>query len=238
MKTTEKIVRKATVIVMNPIVVIAFFTLVLFTACSQSADDLVGSNSSSNPNSAQLAQSIALPLEPLNEHELHYLQLMREEEKLAKDVYYTLYKKWNARVFLNIMASEQKHMQAVQQLLQKYELLDPITDTTVGVFSDTTLQDLYDQLTVKGSTSLLDAYTVGATIEDLDIFDLQEALIFTDNQDLTIVWGNLRRGSENHLRAFHGQIMSLGGTYSSQFISSEELEIIVSTSVGKKNRHN
>lgn len=171
----------------------------------------------------------ALPVEALNENELSYLQLMREEEKLARDVYSTLYEKWKINIFLNILSSEQDHTDAVLVLLQKYNLLDPVTDNTIGVFSNSHLQELYNQLVTQGNVSALDAYKVGATIEDLDIYDLKEALLTTDNQDITLVWENLSLGSRNHMRSFYGQIMGQGGTYTSQFITQTDLEAIINT---------
>jgi len=44
---------------------------------------------------------------------------MIEEEKLARDVYMTLYKIWRAKTFGNIALSEVTHMQMVQALLEK-----------------------------------------------------------------------------------------------------------------------
>jgi hypothetical protein len=38
---------------------------------------------------------------------------MREEEKLAHDVYMTLYEKWGQQIFKNIAASEETHTNAV-----------------------------------------------------------------------------------------------------------------------------
>lgn len=53
---------------------------------------------------------------------------MREEEKLARDVYLELYETWDLPVFYNIAQSEQTHMGAVKTLIEKYNLKDPITD--------------------------------------------------------------------------------------------------------------
>ncbi len=56
------------------------------------------------------------------------LLFMREEEKLARDVYLVLFDKWGLRVFENIAESEQRHMDAVLYLLGKYGLDDPARD--------------------------------------------------------------------------------------------------------------
>ena len=169
-----------------------------------------------------------LPLEDLNEAEKSSLLKMREEEKLARDVYLTLGKKWDINVFQNIPEAEQRHMDAVATLLERYELDDPVTDDTVGVFSSEEFSQLYEQLVEDGSRSLADALTVGATIEDLDIFDLNEALAGDiDNQDIRQVYGNLVRGSRNHMRAFTGQLEGQGKDYTPQYLSEDELAAIL-----------
>lgn len=66
-----------------------------------------------------------LPHENLNEVEIADLTLMREEEKLARDVYWALGDIWTFRIFANISQSEQVHMDAMLALLEKYELQDP-----------------------------------------------------------------------------------------------------------------
>lgn len=65
----------------------------------------------------------------------------------------------------------------------------------------------------QGSSSLLDGLVVGCTIEDLDILDLKNHLLEVDNQDFTLVFNNLMRGSRNHLRSFYANVLFSGGTY-------------------------
>jgi hypothetical protein len=52
------------------------------------------------------------------------LALMREEEKLAHDIYKTLATQWNLKIFRNIGAAEQHHMERVHSLLDYYQLPD------------------------------------------------------------------------------------------------------------------
>ncbi|MBA2864367.1 DUF2202 domain-containing protein [Methanococcus maripaludis] len=166
-------------------------------------------------------------VEELSQEEINGLILMREEEKLARDVYLELYDIWGQQIFLNIANSENTHTNAVKLLLDKYNLTDPVTDDTRGVFTNQDLTELYTSLVETGSTSLLDALMVGATVEDLDIYDLQRLNEISDNQDITAVYDNLEKGSRNHLRSFTKVIETNGGTYEPQYISeSEYLEII------------
>ncbi|NPA14853.1 MAG: DUF2202 domain-containing protein [Aquificae bacterium] len=175
----------------------------------------------------------SLPKQSLSQEEIKDLLHMREEEKLARDVYLTLYKKWHLPVFRNIARSEQWHMDMVGTLLKKYNLPDPVEETgdRIGVFKDQHLQELYNQLVAKGEKSLIGALQVGATIEDLDIHDLEEALKRTDNRDIQIVYTNLMKGSRNHMRAFVGLLKRFGGSYTPQYISKEEFEKIISTPI-------
>jgi hypothetical protein len=169
---------------------------------------------------------------PLNDTEKQWLIHMREEEKLARDVYLTLYERWGLPIFKNIARSEQNHMDAIKVLLDKYNLTDPVEETgdEIGKFVDPKLQELYNQLVEEGSKSIVDALKVGATIEDLDIKDLEEAISQTDNEDIKLVYENLMRGSRNHLRAFESMLRQYGSSYQCQFISQEECNEIISTS--------
>jgi len=181
-------------------------------------------------NQTQVTQQISsLPVETISAAEKNGLLVMREEEKLAKDVYATLYKKWNLNVFNNISNSEETHTSAVLSLLQKYNIPDPVGNNAVGVFENVTLQKLYTDLVAKGSVSLLEGVKVGATIEDLDIKDLQDYLKEVNNQDITYVYQNLTKGSRNHLRSFYSQVLAQKGTYSAQFISQSEFDAIINS---------
>ncbi len=170
-----------------------------------------------------------LPLQDLSAVEEVGLNKMREEEKLARDVYQVLYEKWNHRTFSQIARSEQQHMDAVKALFDKYNLVDPVTDSTVGVFTDPELQKLYNTLVAKGEQSLLDALQVGATIEDLDIKDLYDLLEQTDNTDIQTVYQNLVKGSRNHLRAFSYQLSLIGASYEAQFLTTDQVNDIITS---------
>ena len=170
-----------------------------------------------------------LPNELISTAESTSLVFMREEEKLARDVYITMINKWGSKIFSNISTSEQTHMDAILMLLNKYNIPDPVGSNPVGVFNNTTLQNLYNQLVADGNMSVLNAYKVGATIEDLDIFDLTNALKDIDNQDIRLVYSMLTKGSRNHLRSFYGNILKVGGTYTPQYITQAEFDAIISS---------
>jgi hypothetical protein len=142
----------------------------------------------------------------LNDTEINSLIYMREEEKLARDVYLYLYDKWNIPIFRNIAASEQEHTDAVKSLLTQYGVQDPAATASEGEFTNPELQELYNQLIQQGSVSREDALKVGVIVEEKDIRDLEAGLANTTNSDIKIVYGNLLRGSNNHLSAFNTQL--------------------------------
>lgn len=147
-------------------------------------------------------------LATLTDSEKSTMIYIREEEKLARDVYITLYEFWGAPIFSNISASEQRHMDAVLNLLLKYGVPDPVAGKGVGQFTDA-FQQIYDDLVFQGQQSLLDAFMVGRAIEEMDIDDLLQAMDETVKTDLDTVYGNLLNGSYNHLNAFNTHIASL-----------------------------
>ena len=166
---------------------------------------------------------------PLSEEEKQGLLSMRQEEKLARDVYLALYDQWQIRTYRNIRNAEQRHMEAIGRAIERYDLDDPITDDTPGVFADPRFTALYDELITKGSVSLLEGLKVGALIEEMDIADLRDELETTNHPDLQRVYENLQRGSRNHLRAFAAQIKNAGGSYEAQYLAQEDFDKIASS---------
>jgi hypothetical protein len=192
------------------------------------------STSVSNVNTQTHYQDLlALPKEDLSNDEKEALLFMREEEKLARDVYLTLGEKYDLSVFNNIAKAEQKHMDTIKLLLDKYGLTDSVSSNDTGKFNNQTLAGLYTDLVNKGSVSELEALKIGATIEDLDIKDLKNDLAKTDNQDIKQVFESLEKGSENHLRSFVRNIENQGGSYSPQYISQADYDTILASSNGQ-----
>ncbi|MFO0667934.1 MAG: DUF2202 domain-containing protein [Polyangiaceae bacterium] len=164
---------------------------------------------------------------PLSADEVHALTFTREEEKLARDVYMVLESR--GPTFSNIRQSEQTHMDAVEALLDRYDLADPAQGKAAGAFQDATLQKLYEELVREGSVSPLAAMQVGAAIEELDIRDIQMAREHVTHADIANTFDNLTRGSRNHLRAFYGQVQAMGGTYEPRYIDARSFRAIVSS---------
>lgn len=171
-----------------------------------------------------------------NENELATLTLqeqqdllfLREEEKLARDVYLYSSDLYGDVIFNQIASSEQQHMDQVLILLNDYGLEDP-SSLERGVFQDQALQDLYNDLTTASEVSLSKALTVGATIEDLDINDLTFFESQTLKADLLSVYDQLKCGSKNHLRSYTDRLNMLGVDYDPQYLSIDEYNSILSS---------
>ncbi|MDB4583904.1 DUF2202 domain-containing protein [Draconibacterium sp.] len=170
----------------------------------------------------------------LTDTEKKGIQLMREEEKLAHDVYQVLYKKWELPVFNNISNSEARHIDAVGSLIDNFGLKDPIINQA-GKFQNKELTDLYKTLTKKGSKSLIAALEVGAFIEEIDIQDLQDLIDQTSNETIQMVYGNLLRASGNHLRAFTGQLSARSNDYVPQVLTEKQFRAILDTPPSGRN---
>jgi len=155
------------------------------------------------------------------------LLLMREEEKLARDLYVALGQRHDLPVFERIAQSEQRHMDAVANLLDRYDLSDPAAGQAAGAFTDPEIQKLYDDLLARGSQSLVEALRVGALVEEVDIADLREQLDATHREDLRLVYDNLLRGSRNHLRAFVRNLDAEGESYTAQHLPDGDVAAIV-----------
>ena len=189
----------------------------MFSGCSPSLSENGTLKSNISPQEENLVieedmldseNSISTNTQALSQEERDSLIHMREEEKLAQDVYLTLYDTWGKNIFQNIAASEATHTDAVANLLKQFGIEDPVTEETRGVFQNPELQALYNTLVEQGKKSLLDALIVGATVEDLDIQDIEAYRAIVKNSDILRVYENLQRGSRNHMRSFVKNIKS------------------------------
>lgn len=208
--------------------------IVTMLACALLLSAMTQQTNAAPKRGRRVPRACAAPLldqavEELTAEEAATLIHMREEEKLARDVYLALHKTWGLRIFANIAASEQKHTDALANLLARHGIADPVVDDTPGVLVEEELGELYKALVASGTESLANALIVGATVEDLDIADLEIAIAETDRPDLRRVYTNLLRGSENHLRAFVAWLAQQNQTYTPQFISQARFDEIIGT---------
>lgn len=168
------------------------------------------------------------PETALTGSEVEGLIFMREEEKLARDVYLKLYETYPLFPFRNISRSEQTHMNAIKILLDRYEIEDPVAEDVRGKFNNEELQDLYNQLISRGIESEIEALKIGCAIEEIDILDLQKELDENvESPDVKFVYTNLKRASGYHLRAFVRNLEVRGVAYEPQYLDSNTYDDIV-----------
>jgi hypothetical protein len=165
------------------------------------------------------------------------LIFMREEEKLAHDVYVTFYQQYGLSIFNNIANSEAMHMSSVKTLLDRYGLADPAAGNSAGEFENADLQALNNQLVAQGRLSLSAALKVGAAIEEIDILDLEARLATTTHSDIQQVYASLLNASYNHLRSFVGTLKTqTGEVYQPQYLDAATYQSIIGGTSGKGRR--
>lgn len=178
---------------------------------------------------ATMGSAVVVPGSVLTSHEIAHMRYMREEEKLAGDVYQYFAQQWTAPIFSKIAQAEQRHTEVVLGLLNRYGIPDPAAGAGPGQFADRNLADLYEVLVKKGTLSLAEALMVGGLIEEVDIADLENAVASTNRQDIIQVYENIHRGSRNHLRSFARALAQLGITYQPQKLGAAEVQAILSS---------
>lgn len=207
--------------------------VLLLSSCEKGGPMDTGQENLTQSLAAVQSSVTNLPLETLDSAERERILFIREEEKLAYDVYQMLFDRYGVKIFQNIPNSEMSHMEAMLSIIKKYQLIDPMDKNPRGIFTDPALQSLYNALVSQGQVSLLAAYQVGAKIEELDIYDLNKSIAVTNNQDVKLVYDFLNKGSRNHLRSFYKNLSNAGGTYSPVYISLAEFTAIVTTPTEK-----
>jgi len=164
----------------------------------------------------------------LDETEIDHLVFIREEEKLARDVYLSLYQKWGNPVFAKIAESEQAHMDAMANLLSFYGIDDPVTNDVIGAYTNQDIGDLFQDLINWGLLSEKDALLVGGYIEEYDILDIWKAYEETDEVRIQRVYQNLYEGSYNHLDAFvYNYELLTGESYVPQLLSKTQYDLVM-----------
>ncbi len=179
--------------------------LVASMGCTEFPEVLDDSITADSAGDSELMKSENKSVASLTEQETDGLFYMREEEKLAHDVYYQFYEWYGRTIFFNICESEQKHTDAVLHLLNIYGLTDPAS-ATIGIFNNEILQALYNKLIEDGKGGLISALEVGVVIEETDIEDINRLMEQTEVKNILQVYGHLLSGSANHLSAFEREL--------------------------------
>ena len=182
----------------------------------------VGSVTVTTQSVSATTTSVPFDTSPLTETEKYWLTYLREVEKLAREVYRYHGDKWNFQFLKDLVESEQKHMDALEPLLDNHGIPDPVAGKGPGVFVNPDLQKLYSELIPQGSVSLVEALKVGVLIEEKDIDHLKEAIATANHEDLKTVYDNpLLQGSTIHLNAFQFELLQYSTTISAPQTTSQ-----------------
>lgn len=213
---------------MKPLAILSLLTL--FSCQEQLLEPVINSDPVTTETQLIIDTSISL-----SAAEIESLLFMREEEKLARDVYLTYYQWYQSKQFGNIADSEQKHTDAVSRLLAAFEIPDPVVSDEIGVFENSFLETLYLELTEKGQESQIEALKMGALIEEIDIQDLRLAADTLTHSSVLEVYDNLEKGSRNHLRAYYSSLKKQGIIYEPVVLDLELFNSIISSEMESGN---
>jgi hypothetical protein len=186
---------------------------------------------------SELRDALLTPSNTLTQETKNALAYMGNEERLAYDVYSSLYATHLAngeeiKQLTNIATkSEATHIQTVQILVQKYitdvsdftnvtlanleSISANVADMPSGEYSIAAIQDLYDVLIAKGIQSKQDALEVGCMVEVVDINDLLTDIQLAQDSnadDVVAAFEFLRDGSYSHYYAFDEGLKNMGVT--------------------------
>lgn len=166
----------------------------------------------------------------LSDTEINGILSLRQEEKVAYDVYTYMFGKYESKVFKNIADNEKSHMDKMKELIDQFNLSDPLEGKVdqKGVFSDKKMQALYDEMVMAGNYGLLDALRAAARFEETDIIDLRKNLASASNEAVINVYLNLESGSQDHLRLLVKYIKEEGISYKPSYLSKEDYDQIMS----------
>jgi hypothetical protein len=215
--------------------ILSLFVLTLFVGCSDditTTPDSLCDYSSQNLilNESKLETDIDSE-QDLTPAEIEGLVFMREEEKLARDVYIIFNNKYDRKIFDIIARSEQGHTDTMLFLLTRHGIKDPVGNNPIGVFENEDLQTLYEMLIEEGSLSLESALYVGCLIEEIDILDIDELMEAAISRDILLAYSHLMNGSKNHMRAYvKSWELQTGQDYKPRFISTDLFDKIMNDS--------
>ena len=168
------------------------------------------------------AMASAAAVATLSSREKDGLIFIWEEEKAARDLYASLYEKNNLSIFLNLITSEQSHMDQARAVIEKYGL--PLPENEPGIFQNQTMQQMHDELLAEGLQSDQDALQVAAAFEEISIMDLEKELAAAQAEDIRTVYQGLLAGSRKHLRSYVSDLEDQGIQYDPRYLDRGEFE--------------
>jgi len=158
--------------------------------------------------------------------EIQGILFIWQEEKAARDLYISLYDETNLSIFMDLVRSEQNHMDQAKSMIDKFGLQTPVPDMP-GELENQTLKEIYNRLQAQGKLSHQEALKSAATFEEISIMDLEKEIAATNMEEIGVVYQGLLAGSRKHLRSYVTDLQELGIQYSPQYLSPSEFEEIM-----------
>ena len=146
-----------------------------------------------------------------------------------------LFEKYDNIVFKNIAQNEKDHMMQMKELINTFNLNDPVsgTEDQRGVFENKKMKALYDEMIMAGNYGVVDAMRAAARFEETDIQDLRNNIAITSDPTILAVYQILEASSQDHLRALVKYIKEEGISYKPSVLSKEEYDKIMSVKATK-----
>ncbi|MBN1322563.1 MAG: DUF2202 domain-containing protein [Methanotrichaceae archaeon] len=163
---------------------------------------------------------------PLTAQEVEGVTYIREEEKMARDLYREFGSIHNLSIMNATANSEQNHMDAVKVLIDRNGIADPVVEAR-GAFTASSFQEIYENYSATGQASPEEALRIACSIEEMSITDLSSRLNETDSEEIRVTYVGLLEGSKKHLRSFVGVLNERGESYSPAHLSQAEFDEIV-----------
>lgn len=174
--------------------------------------------------------------DPLTADEIEFLFAMREDEKMAKDLYTAFGAQYPTAVqFSRIATAEATHVAAIETMLTYYEVSFPAL-TPAGVFADAEKQAQYDAFLAQGTT-IQGAFEVMALLEEENIAAYKAVEATATNANIKLILANMVRASSNHLKAAVRQLTILGITYTPTHLDQATFDEVISSAFAQGNMY-
>ena len=141
------------------------------------------------------------PAGELSDAQAEALAVNVEREKLARDLYTAFADATDEVRFAHLAHAESHHLNALQAMLDVYEVTDPTEGNSPGEFTDSEVAADYKAMLEKGSGSEEAALEVARELE-VSLTERLEAAaddVSKDASDVSQVYEHLAFGSEHHL---------------------------------------
>lgn len=215
-----------------PLLSIVVFSLVLLSACSKSdplnQDELLYQQGST-PVMTGIACLDSMPFARLSAAEQRAMAQVRKFELMAYDVCMTFNNPNRQELFDDVAPNENRQANLALALFTRYSINDPCPNHSLGVFTDTAYQNLYNRLVYLSQNTYLNALLKGAMLEELEISRLNDLSNNVDQRDLAWAFNHMEKQSRNNLRMFYNEIIARGGSYSPHYLTWQYFNRIVTT---------